>query len=141
MLLKLNIFPNARFIFGERAFLMTHPAGGRTLVIGHWSLVIPPLSPVDNRCVRLANWCIYTRFSEANVDWDRIIIKLLGGFVVLLTAFAVLLGGSALATALADELGGRVLLWVAMSALLLLLTNGILLLLVVAIRSLGKPPE
>jgi hypothetical protein len=75
------------------------------------------------------------------VDWDRVIIKLLGGLVVLLTAFAVILGGSVLATALAAEQGGRVLLWVAVATFLVLMIDGLLLLMAVAIRSLNRPPE
>jgi len=75
------------------------------------------------------------------VDWDRVIIKLLGGFVILLTSFAVLLGGAALATALGDEAGGRILSRVAVAGLMLLVVDGILLLLALAVRSVSPPRD
>ena len=75
------------------------------------------------------------------MDWDRVIIKLLGGFVILLTAFAVLLGGAAMATALGDAAGGQILSRVAIAGLLLLLIDGILLLMALAVRSINRPPQ
>ena len=76
------------------------------------------------------------------MDWDRIILKLVGGFVVLLTALTVLLAGSAIAAnAFSDAGGGRFLMRVAVGALMLLVVDAILLLLAVAIRSIEKPKD
>ena len=104
-------------------------------------MVRSPRAPIDNPIVWLAKWCIYTNFNEAYVDWDRTILKLLGAFVVLLTAFAVLQGAASIATTMGDVLGGQILSRVAIGSLLLLLINAILLLMVVAVRSIDKPQK
>jgi ABC-type uncharacterized transport system YnjBCD permease subunit len=61
----------------------------------------------------------------------RLIAVLLLPVPVLLVAFAVLMGGSALA----DSLASRVLLWIAVAALLLFVINLILLVLALALRA------
>jgi ABC-type uncharacterized transport system YnjBCD permease subunit len=61
----------------------------------------------------------------------RLIAVLLLPVPVLLVAFAVLMGGSALA----DSLASRVLFWIAVAALLLFVINLILLVLALALRA------
>ncbi|HUE69525.1 MAG TPA: hypothetical protein VMP01_01445 [Pirellulaceae bacterium] len=61
----------------------------------------------------------------------RLIAALLLPVPVLLVAFAVLMGGSALA----DAVAGRVLFWTAIAALLLLVIDLILLVLALALRA------
>lgn len=61
----------------------------------------------------------------------RLIAALLLPVPILLVAFAVLMGGSALA----DAVAGRVLFWIAIAALLLLVIDLILLVLALALRA------
>ena len=67
----------------------------------------------------------------------RLIAALLLPVPVLLVAFAVLMGGSALA----DAGAARVLYWIAIGVLLLLVINLILLVLAVALRAAETPDD
>jgi hypothetical protein len=61
---------------------------------------------------------------------------------VLIVVFGVLMGASSLARAVGDAAGGRVLGWVAATALVLLVVDVLLLLIVLGIRALDEtPPE
>jgi hypothetical protein len=57
---------------------------------------------------------------------------------VLVVAFGVVLGGSALAGGLGDVAGSRGLFWIAMAALLLLVIDAVLLLCLLGIRALER---
>ena len=64
---------------------------------------------------------------------------------ILVVAFGVLMGASALAEALHDAVGSRVLRWVAMTCLMLLVSDALLLVGILGLNSLGddddSPPE
>lgn len=60
---------------------------------------------------------------------------------VLVVAFGVLMGASALAEALQDAAGSRVLRWVAMTCLMLLVADALLLVGSLGLKSLGDDDE
>ena len=57
----------------------------------------------------------------------RILVILVAALPVLVVAFAVLMGGEALARATADAVSARALFWVAMSVMMLLVADVLLL--------------
>jgi hypothetical protein len=63
---------------------------------------------------------------------------LLFALPILVVTFGVVLGASALANGLGDAAGSRVLFWIAISALLLLVIDAVLLLTVLGIRALDE---
>jgi hypothetical protein len=70
-----------------------------------------------------------------------VVVILVFALPVLVVAFAVVLGASALAQATQDLAGGLVLRWVAMGLLMLAITDLILLVGVLGVRALDEPPE
>jgi hypothetical protein len=66
----------------------------------------------------------------------RILLTLVCAQFVLLVAFAVLVGGFALAAATSDSVGALVLWWTAMGCLMLIVTDALLLVSVLGIAAL-----
>lgn len=67
----------------------------------------------------------------------RVLLVLVYALPILMVAFGVLMGGYALAQAMQDLAGARVLLWIAVAALMLLTVDALLLLLVLGINAVG----
>lgn len=65
----------------------------------------------------------------------RVLLVLVYALPILMVAFGVLMGGYALAQAMQDLAGARVLLWIAVAALMLLTVDALLLLLVLGINA------
>ena len=68
----------------------------------------------------------------------RIIIVLVGGFALLLVAFAVIMAFYALIVSLGDAPAGKVLFWIAMGALILLITDVVLLVGALGLRAVQQ---
>ena len=72
----------------------------------------------------------------------RLLLTLVFSFFVLLVAFAVLMGGYALAAATSDSMGATALWWIAMGCLMLIATDVLLLVGVLGIAALvGNQPS
>lgn len=72
-----------------------------------------------------------------------ILVVLVAALPVLVVAFAVLMGGEALARATSDAISARVLFWVAMSVLMLLVADVLLLVASLGLNAVSQrePPE
>ena len=66
-----------------------------------------------------------------------LLVVLVFALPILCVTFAVVLGAGALAQGMGDAVGGRVLFWVAMGALMLLVIDALLLLGVLGIKAIG----
>lgn len=71
----------------------------------------------------------------------RILVALVLPVPVLLVAFAVLMGGSALASAAGDAGAGRLLRWIAVASMILLVIDLVLLLVALGIRAVEERSE
>ena len=71
----------------------------------------------------------------------RVIVALLLPAPVLIVSFAVLLGGSALALATGDRPAAVVLKWIAVTSLILLIVDLLLLVLALGVNAAGKSAD
>jgi hypothetical protein len=73
----------------------------------------------------------------------RLLFALVVALPVLVVAFAVVMGGQALARATGDTVGSSVLFYVAMAALMLLVVDLVLVVAVLGVNALGQqaPPD
>jgi len=69
------------------------------------------------------------------------LITLVFALPILVVALAVILGAAALASALGDAAGSRGLLWVAVSATMILVMDALMLLVVLGLRALEEPRD
>lgn len=71
----------------------------------------------------------------------RALLALVFAMPILVVVFGVLMGGYALAQAMQDLWGARVLLWIALAALMLLAADALLLLLALGINAVSDAPR
>lgn len=67
----------------------------------------------------------------------RVLTTLVYALPLMVFAFAVLMGAAALTQAMQDEVGARVLRWIAAGVLLLAVTDMLLLLCILGLKALG----
>jgi hypothetical protein len=89
-------------------------------------------------CLTRKNVLCYLGFREALVIPRTVLSILVYALPLLAVTFAVLMGGFALALATQDATGAVVLRWIAMSILILLVSDMVLLLGVLGLRALGE---